>query len=31
VPAFFPASHKFWRPVAQYRHWPQAGMNEQVT
>src|ERR1700684_1444803 len=31
VPAFLPASHRFWRPVEQYRHWPQAGMNEQVT
>ena len=31
VPAFLPASHRFWRPVAQYRHLPQAGMNEQVT
>ena len=31
VPAFLPASHRFWRPVAQYRHFPQAGMNEQVT
>src|SRR5580693_1501249 len=31
VPAFLPASQRFWRPVEQYRHWPQAGMNEQVT
>ncbi len=31
VPAFLPASHRFWRPVEQYRHLPQAGMNEQVT
>src|SRR5262249_38290977 len=31
VPAFLPALHRFWRPVAQYRHWPQAGVNEQGT
>ena len=31
VPAFLPASHNCWRPVEQYRHLPQAGMNEQVT
>src|SRR5487761_1187460 len=31
VPAFLPASHSCWRPVEQYRHLPQAGMNEQVT
>ena len=31
VPAFLPASHRFCRPVEQYRHEPQAGMNEQVT
>ena len=29
--AFRPASHSCWRPVEQYRHLPQAGMNEQVT
>src|SRR5262252_7037258 len=28
VPAFFPASHRYWRPVEQYRHMPQAGMKE---
>src|SRR5271165_3063 len=26
-----PQSHRFWRPVEQYRHVPQAGMNEQTT
>src|SRR6202012_4470898 len=31
VPAFLPASHSCWRPVAPYRPLPQAGMNEQVT
>src|SRR6202035_6092091 len=31
VPAFLPASHSIWRPVEQYLHLPQAGMNEQVT
>ena len=31
VEAFLPASHRFWRPVEQYRHLPQAGMNEQTT
>ena len=30
VPAFLPASHRFCRPVEQYRHEPQAGMNEQT-
>ncbi len=31
VPAFFPSLHRFWCPVEQYRHLPQAGMNEQTT
>ena len=31
VPAFFPSLHRFCRPVEQYRHLPQAGMNEQTT
>ena len=26
-----PQSHRFWRPVEQYRQIPQAGMNEQTT
>jgi len=26
-----PQSHRFWRPVEQYRQTPQAGMNEQTT
>src|ERR1700722_7582770 len=26
-----PQSHRFWRPVEQYRQVPQAGMNEQTT
>ena len=31
VAAFLPASHRFCRPVEQYRQVPQAGMNEQTT
>ena len=31
VPAFLPASHRFCRPVEQYRQEPHAGMNEQTT
>jgi hypothetical protein len=31
VDAFLPASHRFCRPVEQYRQEPQAGMNEQTT
>ena len=31
VEAFLPSSHRFCRPVEQYRHLPQAGMNEQTT